>query len=139
MKRREFSIFITFSDTYTGVHLSGGGGALAPLEHTGFTPVSNSCYKKPHLFIVCPPSMNFCMQPCTCTLWFILVMHDAYMYLYIPYLIGWVCLKVKIYALERLIQQGSQTMNNFSIIIILKKYFMHLIQVKVFIEIIISN
>ena len=44
------------------MHLSGGG--LGPLEHTGFTPVSNSCYKKPHLFIVCPPSINFCMQPC---------------------------------------------------------------------------
>ena len=47
---------------YTGVHLRGGGGGLCPprtdlatLEHTGFTPVSNSCYKKPHLFIVCPP------------------------------------------------------------------------------------
>ena len=53
-----------------GCILEGAGGALppprtdlAPLEHTGFTPVSNSCYKKPHLFIVCPPSMNFCMQP----------------------------------------------------------------------------
>ena len=65
MKTREFFIFITFSDTCTWVHLKGSGGALAPLEHTGFTPVSNSCYKKPHLFIVCPPpSMNFCMQPC---------------------------------------------------------------------------
>ena len=49
----------------SGVHLRGsgaGGGGLCPpleqiwppLEHTGFTPVSNSCYKKPHLFI-CPP------------------------------------------------------------------------------------
>ena len=44
---------------------AGGGGPWPPLEHTGFTPISNSCYKKPHLFIVCPPpSMNFCMQPC---------------------------------------------------------------------------
>ena len=51
---------------HAGVHLRGGKPPLEqiwpPLEHTGFTPVSNSCYKKPHLFIVCPPlaSISVC-------------------------------------------------------------------------------
>ena len=66
-----------------GVHLRGGGEACIvpgvhlrwrgrplppPLEHTGFTKKINSCYKKTYLFIVCPPSMNFCMQP-SCISW----------------------------------------------------------------------